>query len=157
MRTGPDGTHAVYYSTGNEWVVHNALDGRQTALPIDDDGIYGFYLSADNRFLAVSMRKAHPSALERARAYLERRSGTDVACVFDTTTGAQVALPMRGGGTCCFAPDGNTLAVVDRISQITLWDWPPPNRWPLTLLAAAATMLLSCGISAWWSRKGSKT
>jgi hypothetical protein len=154
MKLSADGTHGVYYSTNNEWVVYNAIAGRQHSLKLNEDDLLGVYHSGDNALVAISKRNAHPGTVDLVRRYLQGRPGSEVI-VFDTATGEQVGAPMRGSELCCFAPNGNTLAIADIDHRIVLWDWPPSIRWPLMVAMAAAMMLLSLGVSEWWSRRRS--
>lgn len=144
----PDGTCGVYFT--DQWVVHNAVTGGQCGWGSDLDNMVDCCLSADNRFLAVSLAKPRSTV----DGLLMRLLGTRRCVhVFDTATGAQVRQPIRGGCLCCFAPDGKTLAIASTDKSIALWDWPPPPRWPLTLALAVPTMLLSYGLGRWWSRR----
>ena len=147
-----DGTHAVYFRESGQWVVANAVTGRQWPLGTAFDGMGDCWLSSDNRLLAVSSYYRQPrNAWEGLQSHLLRRR----LHVFDTATGLELCQPIRGGSTACFAPDGKTLAVADRDTGLALWDWPPPSPWPRTLALAAATMLGCYGIGFGWSRRRS--
>jgi WD40 repeat protein len=147
-----DGTHGIYFGDTDQWVMHNALDGRECRLGIRAGAMVNDWcLSADNRYAAVSSAGADSNTFA---AWPQRlfRSRWSVR-VFDTTTGEEAGQPIRDGFTSCFAPDGSTLAVAGKDNRLTLWDWPPPPRWPLMLTLAAATVMLSYGVGFWWSRR----
>lgn len=146
-----DGTHGVYLGNTNEWVVHNAVNGRQCVLSGDFDGMTDCSFSRDNRLLAVAMYSAPRTPLEVLRRQL--RDTRYHVHVFDTTTGAEVCSPIRDGRMAGFAPDGKTLAVAGW-DRIALWDWPAPStRWRLMLALGAAAMALAYGVGWWWSRR----
>jgi hypothetical protein len=148
-----DGTHGVYFANSNEWVIHNAVTGRQSVLPIEFDGIGDWSYSHDSRFFAASLHRAPNTPLDMLRRQLGDTRYT--AHVFDTSTGAEVCPAFRDGRKCGFAPDGKTLAV-GGLDYVALWDWPAPmTRWPLMLALAAATMALAYGVGWWSSRRRS--
>jgi len=146
-----DGTHGVYFARSNAWVIHNAVNGHQSVLPIEFDGISDCSFSRDGRFLTASLYRAPRTPLDTLRRQL--RNSPYTAHVFDTTTGAEVCPAFRDGRRCEFAPDGKTLAVAGW-DNVALWDWPAPStRWPLMLELAAVTMAVSYGVGWWWSRR----
>lgn len=151
MSFSADGTHSTYWLASGEWVLHNGVAGKQCVLPQDWDNMSAEDCwSLDNRYYAGSFSKPAGVLIDELRKRLF--GGRRAIHVFDTTTGREVGRPIYGGDRCCFAPDGKTLAVPDRHKRLALWDWPPPSRWPLTLMVAPLAMLLSYGIGAWWGR-----
>jgi WD40 repeat protein len=141
-----DGTHGVYFTGANQWVVHNATTGDERPWGRDSDVIGTWCLSADNRFLAVAMTESHRSVLAEVRRQFHG-SPTQVR-VFDATTGAEVGPSLADGSRACFAPDGRTLAVADRNDRLTLWDWPPQSRWLWVIAVGALTAALSYAIAS---------
>jgi WD40 repeat protein len=142
-----EGMHGVYFS--DQWVVHNALDGRECRLNISSGAGWHDVHFADNRYVAMSISVVDSNTFG-AWSQLLFNSAWNVR-VFDTNTGAEVGQPIRNGFRCCFASDGHTLAVGDAGESLTLWDWPPPARWPLMLVVAITIGLLSFGVSLGWS------
>jgi WD40 repeat protein len=147
-----DGTHGILFTDTDQWAVHNAIDGRARRLFRAEAGVYDICLSADNRYAAVSLPNVDSNTFAAwpQRLFTSRTS----VRVFDTTSGAEVGQSIRDGFKICFAPDGHTLAVADMDKHLTLWDWPPPSRWPSMLIATMTTALLSYGVGFAWSRRG---
>jgi WD40 repeat protein len=145
-----DGTQGIYFGDTDQWVAHNAIDGRECHLDISSGaGLHDICISADNRYVAVSLGSDDGNAFA---AMFQRLFGTRWSVrVFDTTSGKEVGQSIRHGFTSCFAPDGRTLAVASNDNRVTLWDWPPPPRWPLMFIVATTTVLLSYGVGVWWS------
>ena len=120
-----DGTRGIYFGDRSRWVIHDAVTGEECAWGRDTDEPlnFGFYLSPDHRFLAVSTFEPITGAFSALHAQLA--GGQGWLHVYDTATGAEVCIPIAHGLPACFAPDGKTLAVADRQSQrVGLWDWP---------------------------------
>jgi WD40 repeat protein len=146
-----DGTHGLYFGDINQWVVFNAVTGRQLGLEVASDWVEHCCFSEDNRFVAVSSFDPPGSAWRVLPSWLLGSSRR--VQVFDTTTGAQIGQSVRGGFTFCFAPDGKSLAMSDGGREVSLRDWPPPARWPRAVALAALTVGLVYGISGWWNRR----
>ncbi len=147
----PDGTRGFYFNGVDQWVCYDAIAERESGLPLDgSDMILTDGILMNRGYLFVAIARQHRSVWDMLRTEM---TGGTFARVFDGTTGAEVGTPFRNGHLCCFTQDGKTLAVGDRRSQIAIWDWPPPTRWPVALVVAAIAFALSLGIATWMRRR----
>jgi hypothetical protein len=149
-----DGTHGIYFTESGRWVVHDAQAGTECTWAEEGYGPSDLALSPDRRYLAVASAEGHGGVTSIIGAHF---AGTRWhIAVIDTTTGRDVGRHIPAGFISCFAPDGKTLAVADRAKRITLWDWPPPSRWPLAVGLGVLGMTLPLGIAALLGRAWSR-
>jgi hypothetical protein len=131
-------------------VCHDSVQGSEFAIPLDpDDAIFADGINVSEHGLAICMGRER----DLLGKWLPEMFGRHAVYVFDVASGAELGRPFRKGVRSCFAPDGKTLALTDRNSHVTLWDWPPRSRWPICILAGLSVIGVSLAVSTWHARR----